>query len=70
MNNFQVCFPFITIILDVFSLWALKTTVENLPKVAKSDSKDKKAKEKMLLASTFAGYGFGTAGVHCKYIMF
>ncbi|TIA86644.1 hypothetical protein E3P99_03638 [Wallemia hederae] len=48
---------------DVFSLWALKTTVENLPKVAQ-DPTNKLAKEKMLLASTFAGYGFGTAGVH------
>ncbi|EOR02862.1 hypothetical protein J056_003424 [Wallemia ichthyophaga EXF-994] len=48
---------------DVFSLWALKTTVKNLPKVA-ADPTDKRAKEQMLLASTFAGYGFGTAGVH------
>ncbi|TIB70712.1 hypothetical protein E3Q24_02757 [Wallemia mellicola] len=48
---------------DVFSLWALKTTIENLPRVAR-DPTDKKAKEQMLLASTFAGYGFGTAGVH------
>lgn len=50
-------------ISDVFSLWALQQTVEFLPRVAKNQD-DKKAKSQMLLASTFAGIGFGNAGVH------
>ncbi|KAG0145436.1 hypothetical protein CROQUDRAFT_658603 [Cronartium quercuum f. sp. fusiforme G11] len=50
-------------ISDVFSLWALKTTVKYLPRVAR-DPTDKEAKSQMLLASTFAGIGFGNAGVH------
>lgn len=50
-------------ISDVFSLWALKTTVKYLPRVAR-DPFDKEAKTQMLLASTFAGIGFGNAGVH------
>ncbi|KAK9900846.1 Dehydroquinate synthase-like protein [Cystobasidium minutum MCA 4210] len=50
-------------VADVFSLWALQQTVKYLPRVAK-DQHDKEALEAMLLASTFAGIGFGTAGVH------
>ncbi|CAH7690091.1 iron-containing alcohol dehydrogenase-domain containing protein [Phakopsora pachyrhizi] len=50
-------------ISDVFSLWALNTTVKYLPRVAR-DPTDKEAKSQMLLASTFAGIGFGNAGVH------
>ncbi|KAH9458082.1 hypothetical protein MJO29_005202 [Puccinia striiformis f. sp. tritici] len=50
-------------ISDVFSLWALKTTVKYLPRVAR-DPTDSEAKKQMLLASTFAGIGFGNAGVH------
>ncbi|OAV94403.1 hypothetical protein PTTG_02215 [Puccinia triticina 1-1 BBBD Race 1] len=50
-------------ISDVFSLWALKTTVKYLPRVAR-DPTDREAKTQMLLASTFAGIGFGNAGVH------
>lgn len=50
-------------ISDVFSLWALKTTVKYLPRVAR-DPSDVEAKTQMLLASTFAGIGFGNAGVH------
>ncbi|EGG04526.1 uncharacterized protein MELLADRAFT_44184 [Melampsora larici-populina 98AG31] len=50
-------------ISDVFSLWALRTTVKYLPRVAR-DPTDKEAKSQMLLASTFAGIGFGNAGVH------
>jgi hydroxyacid-oxoacid transhydrogenase len=50
-------------ISDVFSIWALKTTVENLPRVFR-DQGDRVAKSQMLLASTFAGIGFGNAGVH------
>ncbi|GAA5922051.1 hypothetical protein JCM1841_003134 [Sporobolomyces salmonicolor] len=48
---------------DVFSEWALRQTVKYLPRVAK-DGGDKEAKSSMLLASTFAGIGFGNAGVH------
>jgi hydroxyacid-oxoacid transhydrogenase len=55
-------------ISDVFSLWALRETVENLPKVAK-DPHDVDARRQMLLASTFAGIGFGSAGVHLAHGM-
>ncbi|TEB30269.1 alcohol dehydrogenase [Coprinellus micaceus] len=50
-------------VADIFSLWALQTTVANLPKVAK-DHDDPEARRQMLLASSFAGIGFGNAGVH------
>ncbi|PWN45327.1 putative alcohol dehydrogenase [Ceraceosorus guamensis] len=50
-------------ISDVFSLWALKQTVKYLPRVAK-DRTDVEARGQMLLAATFAGIGFGNAGVH------
>ncbi|KAJ1021983.1 hypothetical protein NDA18_005220 [Ustilago nuda] len=50
-------------ISDVFSLWALKQTVKYLPRVAK-DRTDAEARGQMLLAATFAGIGFGNAGVH------
>ncbi|PWN48123.1 putative alcohol dehydrogenase [Violaceomyces palustris] len=50
-------------ISDVFSLWALKQTVKYLPRVAR-DRTDVEARGQMLLASTFAGIGFGNAGVH------
>ncbi|GAA6033319.1 hypothetical protein JCM8097_006690 [Rhodosporidiobolus ruineniae] len=48
---------------DVFSEWALRTAVEYLPRISR-DTGDTVAKRKMLLASTFAGIGFGNAGVH------
>ncbi|PWN26977.1 putative alcohol dehydrogenase [Jaminaea rosea] len=50
-------------ISDVFSLWALKQTVKYLPRVAR-DPTDTEARGQMLLAATFAGIGFGNAGVH------
>ncbi|SPO46222.1 probable alcohol dehydrogenase [Moesziomyces antarcticus] len=50
-------------ISDVFSLWALKQTVKYLPRVAR-DRTDAEARGQMLLAATFAGIGFGNAGVH------
>ncbi|KIP12707.1 hypothetical protein PHLGIDRAFT_123800 [Phlebiopsis gigantea 11061_1 CR5-6] len=50
-------------IADVFSMWALRTTVEMLPRVAK-DQGDYEAMQQMLLAASFAGIGFGNAGVH------
>ncbi|GAA96175.1 uncharacterized protein L969DRAFT_91631 [Mixia osmundae IAM 14324] len=55
-------------ISDVFSLWALKQTVEYLPRVAHNPD-DREARSKMLLASTFAGIGFGNAGVHLCHSM-
>ncbi|CAE6456087.1 unnamed protein product [Rhizoctonia solani] len=48
---------------DVFSTWALRQAVKYLPRVAKN-SDDREAKRQMLLASSFAGIGFGNAGVH------
>lgn len=50
-------------VADIFSLWALRTTVEYLPRVAKNPD-DLEARRQMLLASSFAGIGFGNAGVH------
>jgi hydroxyacid-oxoacid transhydrogenase len=50
-------------VADIFSLWALQTTVTNLPKLAKNPD-DYEARKQMLLASSFAGIGFGNAGVH------
>jgi len=50
-------------VADVFSLWALRTTVKYLPRVAKN-SDDDEARRQMLLAASFAGIGFGNAGVH------
>ncbi|KIY49198.1 iron-containing alcohol dehydrogenase 1 [Fistulina hepatica ATCC 64428] len=50
-------------VADIFSMWALQTCVETLPWVAKNPD-DKHARTQMLLASSFAGIGFGNAGVH------
>jgi hydroxyacid-oxoacid transhydrogenase len=50
-------------VADIFSSWALQTTVVNLPKIAKNLD-DAEARKQMLLASSFAGIGFGNAGVH------
>lgn len=50
-------------VADVFSIWALQTTVKNLPRVFKNRD-DTEARRQMLLASSFAGIGFGNAGVH------
>ncbi|KAJ2931733.1 hypothetical protein H1R20_g5350, partial [Candolleomyces eurysporus] len=50
-------------VADIFSLWALQTTVKNLPLVAKNHD-NPEARRQMLLASSFAGIGFGNAGVH------
>ncbi|KAF7301672.1 alcohol dehydrogenase [Mycena indigotica] len=50
-------------VADVFSFWALQTTVKYLPRVAKNTDDDE-ARRQMLLAASFAGIGFGNAGVH------
>ncbi|CAO1633519.1 unnamed protein product [Parajaminaea phylloscopi] len=50
-------------ISDVFSMWALRQTVKYLPRVARNPT-DVEARGQMLLAATFAGIGFGNAGVH------
>ncbi|KIO12955.1 hypothetical protein M404DRAFT_123702 [Pisolithus tinctorius Marx 270] len=50
-------------VADIFSMWALKTTVKYLPRVA-NDRTDHEARSQMLLAASFAGIGFGNAGVH------
>lgn len=50
-------------ISDVWSLHALKMVVEYLPRAVK-DPEDQEAQSQMLLAATFAGIGFGNAGVH------
>jgi len=50
-------------ISDIFSLKALRSTVEYLPRAVK-DPEDFEAQSEMLLAATLAGVGFGNAGVH------
>jgi hydroxyacid-oxoacid transhydrogenase len=50
-------------ISDIFSLQALRSTVEYLPRVIR-DPEDVEAHSQMLLAATLAGVGFGNAGVH------
>jgi alcohol dehydrogenase class IV len=50
-------------ISDVFSFDALRNTIKYLPR-AVHDPEDTEAQEKMLLAATLAGVGFGNAGVH------
>ncbi|ORX45913.1 Dehydroquinate synthase-like protein [Hesseltinella vesiculosa] len=50
-------------ISDVWSLHALRMVVEYLPRAYK-DPSDFEAQSQMLLAATFAGIGFGNAGVH------
>ena len=41
-------------VADIFSMWALRTTVEMLPRVAKNTD-DHEALRQMLLAASFAG---------------
>lgn len=50
-------------ISDVWSLHALRMVVEYLPRAVKNPD-DHEAQRNMLLAATFAGIGFGNAGVH------
>jgi hydroxyacid-oxoacid transhydrogenase len=50
-------------ISDIFSLQALRSTVQYLPRAVK-DPDDFEAQSQMLLAATLAGVGFGNAGVH------
>merc|ERR1712070_547343 len=50
-------------ISDIFSLQALRSTVQCLPRAVK-DPDDWEAQSNMLLAATLAGVGFGNAGVH------
>ncbi|KAA6413253.1 MAG: hydroxyacid-oxoacid transhydrogenase [Lasallia pustulata] len=50
-------------ISDIFSLQALRSTVQYLPRAVR-DPADAEAQSQMLLAATLAGVGFGNAGVH------
>lgn len=50
-------------ISDIFSLKALRSTIQYLPRAVK-DPDDFEAQSEMLLAATLAGVGFGNAGVH------
>ncbi len=55
----------------VSDLWARETlsmVAEFLPR-AMADPEDREAREKMLLAASFAGIGFGNAGVHLPHGM-
>ncbi len=50
-------------ISDVWSLRAVEMVAQNMVR-AVTDPTDSEAREQMLLAATFAGVGFGNAGVH------
>ncbi|KAI0232406.1 hypothetical protein L0F63_005254 [Massospora cicadina] len=50
-------------ISDIWSIHALRMTVKYLPRAFK-DPGDIEAQRNMLLAATYAGVGFGNAGVH------
>ncbi|EMD40675.1 hypothetical protein CERSUDRAFT_111255 [Gelatoporia subvermispora B] len=50
-------------VADVFSMWALHTTIKHLPRIAKNLD-DYESMAQMALAASFAGIGFGNAGVH------
>ncbi|ODN79758.1 hypothetical protein L202_03670 [Cryptococcus amylolentus CBS 6039] len=51
-------------ISDIFSRWALETTIKYLPRIARDPFGDVEARSQMLLAASTAGIGFGNAGVH------
>ena len=55
-------------ISDVWSAEALRITSENLVRVH-NDPEDSHARSQMILASAYAGMGFGTAGVHLCHAM-
>jgi hydroxyacid-oxoacid transhydrogenase len=55
-------------ISDVWALEALRLTAEFLPR-AVSDPSDDVARGQMILASAYAGMGFGNAGVHLPHGM-
>ncbi len=55
-------------ISDVWSLEALRIVAEYLPRAAE-DPSDDEARAQMLLAASYAGIGFGNAGVHLPHGM-
>lgn len=55
-------------ISDVWALEALRVVAEFLPRVF-ADSDDEEARGRMLLGSSYAGTGFGNAGVHLPHAM-
>lgn len=55
-------------ISDIWALRALEMVNEYLPR-AVADTSDEEARSQMLLAATFAGIGFGNAGVHLPHGM-
>lgn len=55
-------------ISDVWALESLRVLAEYLPRVF-ADSDDDEARGRMLLAASYAGIGFGNAGVHLPHAM-
>lgn len=55
-------------ISDLWSLQALRMVADYLPR-AVEDPEDDEARSQMILASTYAGIGFGNAGVHLPHGM-
>jgi hydroxyacid-oxoacid transhydrogenase len=55
-------------ISDVWALEALRTLARYLPRVY-DDPSDDEARGRMLLAASYAGMGFGNAGVHLPHAM-
>ena len=66
--NFRPSYQGANPISDVWALQAMRLVVEFLPRVI-ADSGDIEARSNMLLASTMAGMGFGSAGVHLPHGM-
>jgi len=53
---------------DVWALQSLRLMAEHLPRVYR-DSNDDEARGNLLLAASYAGIGFGNAGVHLPHAM-
>lgn len=51
-------------ISDMWSIKALEMCVEYMPRLVRSNCQDEEARRGMTLAATYAGIGFGNAGVH------
>lgn len=62
--NYQGCNP----ISDVWAEKSLTMVMEYLPRVI-ADAADEEARAQMLLAASYAGIGFGNAGVHLCHAM-
>ncbi|CCG81770.1 putative Fe-containing alcohol dehydrogenase [Taphrina deformans PYCC 5710] len=56
-------------ISDMWSLKALEMCIDYMPRMVASNMQDEEARKGMTLAATYAGIGFGNAGVHLAHGM-